>query len=111
MFPISTNEIQCFQSSLLSILGSDEEQPAWVPKFTKVGFEKTKIPADVYAMLLWDYERRKSLMFKEPTSDGIINCQEIIEIENKRQSRLKDLRRTFMTKLRFYNYAYNIHCC
>jgi len=90
------------RSSWLTMAGSNEEQPAWVPKFTKVGFEKTKIPADIYAMLLWEFERQKSLMVQEPITHGIINCVKIVEMENKRQSRLQDLRRTFMTKLSPY---------
>ena len=79
-------------------MGSNKEQPPWVPKFTKVGFAKTKIPADLYAMLLWEYERRKSFMFEEPINE-VINCLKIVE--NKKQSRLKNMRRTFMTRLRF----------
>ena len=43
----------------------NEDQPAWVPKFKEVGFEKTKIPADVYKMLLKEYERAKPSIIVE----------------------------------------------
>ena len=50
-----------------------KEQPAWLPKFTKVGFMKTKIPPDVYAMMLWEYERKNiflSYSHKDDKDDG-----------------------------------------
>ena len=72
-----------------------------MPKFTKVGFEKISIPPDVYAMLLWEYQRQKATMYEEPPPTAIINCKKISEMENKKQSSLKNMGRTFLTRLRF----------
>ena len=72
-----------------------------MPKFTKVGFEKISIPPDVYAMLLWEYQRQKATMYEEPPPTAIINCKKITEMENKKQSSLRNMGRTFLTRLRF----------
>ena len=50
------------------------EQPAWVPKFTKVGFKKTKIPPDVHAMMLWEYERKKSSLEVKDDENSNTGC-------------------------------------
>ena len=84
-----------FQGVQLTHKGQNEEQPAWVPKFTKVGFERSSIPPDVYAMLLWEYERQKAFMYEEPPPTAIINCKKIREMEDKKQSSLKNMGRTF----------------
>ena len=59
---------------MLSIVASAEEQPAWVPKFTKVGFKKMKIPADVYAMILWEYERKKISLEVDDDQNSNTGC-------------------------------------
>jgi len=86
---------------MLRMVAGNNEQLAWVPKFTSVGFEKTKIPPDVYAMLLWEYERLKYSMKQEPLPKGVINCEEIIHDDKNKQSRIKNLRNTFLTLLSF----------
>ena len=83
------------------MVAQNKEQPFWVPKFTSLGFEKTQIPEDVYAMLLWEYERLKYSMKEEPLPQGVINCQEIMQDEKMKKSRIKNLRNTFLTVLRF----------
>ena len=85
---------------VLRMVARNEEQPFWVPKFTSLGFEKTQIPTDVYTMLLWEYERLKDSMIEEPSPKGVINCEEIIQDEKNKQSRIKNLRNTFLTILR-----------
>ena len=79
--------------------GMAEEQPAWVPKFTRKGFEKTKIPADVYAMLLWEYERQKTSI-KDDTLNGH-NSDKIINNKKKAQSSIKNMKKTYLIELRF----------
>ena len=80
----------------------NKEQPSWVPKFTKIGFEKTKIPKDVFTMLLWDYQRKKSILYPENFRyGGFINCRKLVNNKKKAQSRIKSLNRTFGITLRF----------
>ena len=56
----------------------------WVPQFTKVGFEKSKIPDHLYAMILTEYEEmKKAPTTPEPCEPSVINCQRIYEAENK----------------------------
>ena len=76
----------------------NEDQPAWVPKFTEVGFEKTKIPSDVYKMLLTEYERVKPSMIVEGCAKAVINCEQIMDDEN--DSSLRSSKRTFIMELR-----------
>ena len=78
-----------------------KEQPTWVPKFTKEGFEKIRIPPDMYTMLLWDYERQKPSMIDEPQARGPINSEQIIDNKKKAQSNVKNMRRAFLIELRF----------
>ena len=60
-----------------------KEQPAWLPKFTKVGFMKMKIPPDVYAMMLWEYERKNVVL--ESLGDGLrhTGCPSQYNITNR----------------------------
>ena len=103
MFPfcnISKSLYQLFsRNMILSAVSNTEEQPAWVPKITKVGFKKTKIPPDVYAMLLWEYERNKSFL-KYETLNGHNNVN-IVNNRKKKQSSLKNIRSTYTIELRF----------
>ena len=75
-----------------------KDQVEWVPKFTQVGFEKMKIPADLYKLLLEDYERAKPDMVEEYCIQAVINCQEIMDMGE--ESTLKRRRRTFMMEMR-----------
>ena len=59
------------------------EQPAWVPKFTKVGFKKTKIPPDVHAMMLWEYERKKSSLEVKDDENSNTGCPSQCNITNR----------------------------
>ena len=89
-----------FQEIILHLVSTCKEQPAWVPKFTELGFKKTRIPPDVYAMLLWDYERQKPSMIDESNTRGEINSEHILNIKKKAQSTVKDMGRAFLTNLR-----------
>lgn len=56
----------------------------WVPQFTRVGFEKSRIPDHLYEMILTEYEEMK----KRPTTPeacepSVINCQKIYESDEK----------------------------
>ena len=84
----------------LNVIALNEEQPAWVPKFTEVGFQKTAVPADVYSMLLSEYVRQLPNMYEEECPKDVINCEEIIYDEMKAQSSLVSSRRSFMIELR-----------
>merc|ERR1719483_844092 len=42
--------------TLLYLQALNQQQPEWVPKFSKVGFEKTKIPEDIYKRILSEYK-------------------------------------------------------
>lgn len=56
----------------------------WVPGFTELGFEKTKIPPHLYHLILKEYEiLRKHLVHHEPCLEGVINCQKIFEKDGK----------------------------
>ena len=68
---------------MLSSKTKEEEQKAWVPKFTEIGFEKTKIPTDVYNMLLWEYEKEIPFMYHEPFARGGINSEQIVSNKKK----------------------------
>ena len=86
---------------MIRMMAGTIEQPAWVPKFTKLGFEKTMIPPDVYEMLLWEYRRLKDKIFEEPSPIAVINCEKIIKDKKKKQSRIKYLGNTLLTELRW----------
>ena len=101
--PIFQNDkTTTFQEIILNLVVMNKEQPSWVPKFTKNGFEKTKIPKDVFTMLLWDYQRKKSILYPENFRyGGFINCKKLVNYKKKAQSRIKSLNRTFGITLRF----------
>ena len=92
------NYFQYFRQTILHLNALNEDQPAWVPKFTKIGFEKIKIPADIYRMLMKEYERVKPSMQVEGCAKAVINCEEIIDSED--ESSLRSSRRTFIMNLR-----------
>ena len=79
----------------------EEEQKRWVPMFTEDGFEKTKIPPDLYEMLVWEYEKEIPNMYPEPFAKGGINAEEIVTNIKKAQSRIKNMGRTFSTNIRY----------
>jgi len=85
------------RQTILHLNALNEDQPAWVPKFTKIGFEKIKIPADIYRMLIKEYERVKPSMQVEGCAKAVINCEEIIDSED--ESSLRSSRRTFIMNL------------
>ena len=90
-----------FQRMVLRTIAGNKEQPLWVPKFTNKGFEKTRIPPDVYAMLLWEYERLKNSMQEEPNLGGLIHSEEIIKDEKNKKSRIEVSKNIFLTVLRW----------
>ena len=77
-----------------------KELPEWVPKFTQTGFEKLKIPSDLYKMLVNDYERVKPDMAEEVCIQAVINCQEIQDLGD--ESIVRSRRRTFIMALRWF---------
>ena len=77
-----------------------KELPEWVPKFTQTGFEKLKIPPDLYKMLVDDYERVKPDMAEEVCIQAVINCQEIQDLGD--ESIVRSRRRTFIMALRWF---------
>ena len=98
---VLTIRFYLLRQTILHLMALNEEQPAWVPKFTKVGFEKTKIPPELYAMLLREYERVKASMYEESCAKAVINCEQIIDSEEEEESSLRSSKRTFITQLRF----------
>ena len=74
----------------------NKEQPDWVPKFTEVGFEKTKIPDDIFASLKAEHKRLKSQMVLEGCAKAVINCEEILDNPEEQMSYLADSRKTFL---------------
>lgn len=85
------------RDSLLFQIALNHEQPEWVPALTKVGFEKIKIPTDLWRRLLKDYERVRPRMVRESCILSVINCQEIQE--GREESHLNSVARTFMMEL------------
>ena len=77
-----------------------KEQPEWVPKFTQTGFEKLKIPSDLYRMLVDDYERVKPDMTEEVCIQAVINCQEIQDLGD--ESIVRSRIRTLLMELRWF---------
>ena len=96
------------QILFLNSITKEEEQKAWVPMFTELGFEKTVIPTDVYNMLLWEYEKEIPFMYHEPFARGGINAEQIVTNQKKAQSSIKNMQRAFLTNLR-YHVQLNIH--
>jgi len=85
------------RQTILHLMALNEEQPAWVPKFTEVGFEKTEIPSDVYKMLLEEYEKVKPSMQVEGCAKAVINCEQIVDDED--ECSLRTSKRTFIMNL------------
>ena len=85
------------RATLLALLAADQEQPAWVPRFTRTGFMKTTIPTSLWRRLATDYERVKPRIVPEPCILSVINCQEIQEEGD--QHYLTPVQRTFMMEL------------
>ena len=81
---------------LLNLVALNKEQPDWVPKFTEIGFEKVKIPDDLFTSLKAEQERLKSQMVVEGCAKAVINCEEILDNPEEEQSYLADSRKTFM---------------
>ena len=93
------NKFPPWQEIAVLLMARNMEQPAWVPKFTKMGFVKTRTPPDVHAMLLWEFDRNKSFLREEPLDrGGIISKEEIIKTKNK--SSLMKLKKVFKSQIR-----------
>ena len=86
--------------TLLNLIALNKKQPEWVPKFTKMGFEKVPIPAEIYSDLLAEYEKLKSRPSQETCSRALINCEQIISDEDLAESQLKETQQTYMMILR-----------
>ena len=82
-------------------MATTEEQRKWVPKITKSGFEKTKIPSDVYAMLLWEYERKKSSLNEDTLNGQEIMNNQIVNNKKKAKSSIRNMKKSYTIKLRF----------
>ena len=87
------------RQQILHLMALNQDQPAWVPKFTKVGFEKVKIPAEIYQMLIKEYERIKPGMRVETCARAVINCEQIVDDDY--ESSLRTSKRTFIMELRY----------
>ena len=85
---------------LIELIAQNKKQPYWVPKFTKVGFEKAQIPTEIYSAILTEYERLKSSPSQEHCSRGVINCEEIVSDDEMEESSLKEIQKTYMMLLR-----------
>ena len=73
---------------LLGMLNNNIGQPKIVPQFHPVGFEKVKIPKDIYAMILTS--RKKLLSNKKKWAieycvPGMQNCNRIMESETAQE--------------------------
>ena len=88
------------RKTLIDLIALNKMQPNWVPKFTKVGFEKVQIPSEIYSAILTEYERLKSSPSQEHCSQGVINCEEIVSDEEMEESSLKEIQKTYMMLLR-----------
>ena len=82
---------------LQNLMALNTEQPAWVPAFTETGYLKLSIPADLYRVLLLEYERARPGMVVEDCARAVINCEEILDREE--ECSLHRHRRTFITNL------------
>ena len=85
--------------TLLNLLALNKNQPDWVPKFTKLGFEKAKIPPKIYSVILEEYKKRKSSPSQEACVRALINCEVIVSDEAEEVSSLKETQQTFMIPL------------
>ena len=86
--------------TLLNLIALNKKQPDWVPKFTKMGFEKVPIPAEIYSDLLAEYEKLKSRPSQESCIRALINCERIISDDDQKESQLKESQQTYMMILR-----------
>ena len=95
------NDIQ--RDTYLRFFRAMDENIPYIPKFTKQGFWKTKIPEHLYLDIL--EMRAKALqedrMFEESSpSPGTINYQAIVENPVEEQSMVIKLNRTLMIELK-----------
>ena len=82
------------------MLALNKVQPYWVPKFTKVGFEKVPIPPEIYSEILMEYETLKSQLVEEGCSWFINNCEDIVS--DGEESSLRNTQRTYLMQLRYF---------
>ena len=85
---------------LIDLIALNKKQPNWVPKFTKIGFEKVQIPSEIYSAISTEYERLKSSPSQEGCTRAVINCEEIVSDEENEESNLKESQKTYMMFLR-----------
>ena len=88
------------RKTLINLIAMNKMQPNWVPKFTKVGFEKVQIPSEIYSAILTEYEKLKSSPSQERCYRAVINCEEIVSDEENEESSLKESQKTYMMFLR-----------
>ena len=81
---------------MLNLMAMNKEQPNWVPAFTETGFEKVDIPEKVFKALKSEQERLKPSMIQESCAKGVINCEEIIDNADLKESSLRTLKKTFL---------------
>lgn len=79
------------RSRALGIMGINYAQPRWVPRFHPVGFEKVKIPKDIYARIL--NNRKKKMVEKkrfviEGCDQGMQNCHRMMESRDAQECHL-----------------------
>ena len=86
------------RSEILNLMALNEQQPDWVPKFTKAGFKKTKIPADVFEALLSEHKRLRLHMVQESCAKAVINCEKIVIDDDVEEEYLQSSQKTFIMK-------------
>ena len=102
-FPICTENkgfTSAGRKTVIDLIALNKMQPNWVPKFTKVGFEKVQIPSEIYSAISTEYERLKSSPSQEGCTRAVINCEEIVSDEENEESNLKESQKTYMMFLR-----------
>ena len=73
---------------IIGVLTTNKGQPPLVPQFSKVGFEKMKIPRDIYAHILTNRKKLLSTKKKwkvEYCVPGMQNCNRIVESKNAKE--------------------------
>lgn len=82
---------------LLNLHAMNTKQLEWVPKFTKNGFSKDKIPTAIYNRIVQEYaaQQKNGLMVEEGCTPAIINCEMIVDEDS--ECSLQKSRRTFVT--------------
>jgi len=82
---------------LLELTAMNKFQKKWVPKFSEKGYDKDKIPLDIYKRLVDEYKSQQvaGYMREEDCMPSVINCEAIID--DGSECSLRKSRRTFVT--------------